>query len=48
MEEMKKLEKRVADLEDFVERIAISLGKLTLSLTQPKKSAPYNPVENTK
>jgi len=50
MEEAKELEKRVSDLEDYVERLAIAMGKLSQSATNSieRVDRGFNPVEHTK
>ena len=50
MDKTKGLEERVADLEDYVERLAILIGKLSRSVTNRGNNMPmsFNPVENTK
>jgi hypothetical protein len=45
MEEVKSLEERVSLLEDYVERLAISITRL---VAKTEKSRNFNPVENTK
>jgi len=51
MEEAKELEKRVSDLEDYVQRLAILIAKVAKTPRQPsefEQVRAYNPVENTK
>lgn len=50
MSKKEDLEKRVADLEDYVERLAILIGKISKSIGNNGSNLPrsFNPVENTK
>ena len=51
MEELKTLEERVSDLENYVERLALMMGKIASYPRVPReyeKVRSYNPVKNTK
>jgi hypothetical protein len=56
MEEMKSIEERVADLEDYVERLALAMGKIAKGVEIERQRVEqalnpfvgFNPVENTK
>ena len=51
MDELKTLEERVTDLEDYVERLAIAMRKIATAPRQQsefEQVRSYNPVKNTK